>query len=73
MSVTLEKASDHSLYGGQIALTTCYVKNSDGTIPEYELMTRRYINGGVVLSDFQNWALRSNKMVALAMFLRGKL
>ena len=72
MSVTLEKSSDYSRYGGHDG-TTCYVKNSDGTIPEYELMTRRYINGGVILSTFQGYALRSNRPVALAMFLRGKL
>lgn len=66
MSVTLEKASDKSPYGGHNSQTS-YTKRPDGMVPEYILLGRRYAKGGRVSHE---WAyhLGWGDLVVLQMF-----
>ncbi|AWN05321.1 hypothetical protein SEA_IBANTIK_99 [Streptomyces phage Ibantik] len=67
MSVTLNKASDKSPYGGNPGTT--YKKTPDGRVSELELMFRRYDNGGRVSREWAYY-LRNNDLRELQGFYR---
>lgn len=67
MSVTLDKVSDSSPYGGNIGST--YTKMSHGRVPEYELSARRYDNGARVSAEWAYY-LRNNDLVELQEYFR---
>ncbi|MFJ3084349.1 hypothetical protein ACIPJG_31975 [Streptomyces halstedii] len=70
MSVTLDKMSDRSPFGGNHSE---YTKREDGGIPEYALVWRRRDMRGVRITSEQSEDLRSNSLMALSMFFRGRL
>jgi hypothetical protein len=72
MSVTLEKASDSSIFGGHNSRTS-YTKTRRGTIPEYVLFSRRRAMCGFRIDWDQSDELRENNLSVLSMFFGGRL
>lgn len=72
MSVTLNKSSDNTIYGGHNR-RTAYTKTAEGAIPEYALAWRRREMHGVQISWDQSYDLRSNHLCALSDFFGGRL
>jgi hypothetical protein len=68
MSVTLDKASDKSPYGGHNS-QTFYTKNADGSVPEWVLAQIRYNNGARVSAEWAYY-LRNNDLRELREFYR---
>lgn len=72
MSVTLDKASDTSIYGGHNS-QSFYTKTTEGTVPEYTLAWRRRDMYGVRITPDQSYDLSLNYLTALSMFFCGRL
>lgn len=67
MAVVLTKHADTSEYGGHSAKTS-YTKNPDGTVPEYVLIWRRYMERCGVVTPDQAYFLLSNDLRELSYF-----